>query len=315
MAESLRQNENNKKRYNFIRALQALLGRSICEYSVSGHHVSMLSDVLHVIEAKSEACARLGDALATLKAIRSTTDETGSSVKLHVPNVAAAVAVKTQSGIHYLYSGMQLDTPFGAGAIKRIRLSGIKSVEVQLPYGLLYTSPAEAICWFSHVNDSSFTDDNKSKGFSNKENYLVHRWEGGRRGLFLPLDVQRDIIANSQVGIRISSSAAAEPKQRNKRYGRKDFISTTLDVNVSPLEAMKVHVGMEANEDQECGESATDYDDSEDDGDEKENYLKPLCSSNGLLDMKARASIEACLPFLFAPPGMLFDAVGCAVTL
>lgn len=256
----------------------------------------MLSDLLTVLEEKSAAVSRLEDATKELESIKSSVQAQPAAYRVRAPETSACVAVKRSDGsVVLLQAGMRMDTPFGAGVVRSVRLAGVKAVEIGLQFGMLYASPAEAVQWFSFVNDEScaavLNESEGSKSDSNR--FLVHRWQEERRGLFLPLDVQRNVLSHPEVVARVEAEAASHAEKRLKTLHENQ--SELLVVDNTQLTGDIVDSGDEMDVEEEREEEAAVV---------PEPAL--TTSANGLLDSLAREAISECLPYLFVEPGILW---------
>lgn len=256
----------------------------------------MLSDLLTLLEEKSAATRKLKDAKSSLDKVKGGMQSQPTALfRPVIADNCPAVAVKKSDGTSVLlHTEMKLDTPFGAGVLQGIRVAGIKAVEIKLPFGMLYTSPAEAVQWFSFVNDESctaITDDNAVPKYDNNK-HLVHRWQQDRQGLFLPLDVQHNIFANKDVLSRVDAANAIMTEQ---------YLSDTIDAGTLVDSSQ-----LAGDIPDSCSES---MDIDEEGKEEAENGTteKPTVksSANGLIDSMARDAISECLPYLFVPPEAL----------
>lgn len=259
MAEANRQSSNNKERFNFMRAMQAMLCRGICQYSLFGHHTGMLSDVLTVLEQKAEALRRLEEAGAGLERVRGALQsQPGAALRALTPERCSAVAVKRSDGSSVmLHAGMKLDTPFGPGEVQAVRLVGVRAVEIQLPFGLLFASPAETLQWFSFVNDESCASvaDEVGGSQSSSNKYLAHRWQEERHGLYVPLDVQRNIMAHPAVLAGVEAAAALQ-RGRELSDGLAVADSTQLTGDIPDSCSESMDVDEEEAEQEAAGEEA-----------------------------------------------------------
>ena len=330
VAETVRQNCNNKQRYNYLRALQVLLCRKIAQYSFLGHHSSMLSDLLTVLEEKGSAVELLDQAVKAMEAVKVSIAENPATLFLPTtPSLVTSVTVKRPGGSTVLlHAGMRMDTPFGAGVVRAIRVTGIKAVEIDLPFGLLYSTPQEAIQWFSFVNDDSCVSavnksDDKYKNTKGSNRYLFHRWQDERCGLYLPLDVQNNIITHKDVVSRVDAAALVAQEQRLKSENQcksaaaaaftlapaDSFLSQlTNDMESEEEDEDDTNMDIDGNDADEENGTATGTVTGTEEGDKGEFGTSPSVlrrSANGLIDVQARNVVSDCLPYLFASSGEL----------
>ena len=279
---------------NHIRTLQGIFIKSLMQYAANSHELTILCDIVSALQQKNDATDVISAAVENISELSN-----ADLGEIEFPDQSAELVVGAASGHSVLLqAGGKLQTPFGAGTILTLYPKS-RTVKISLPYGIVYSSIAEAIQWFSYANDHF----GSPRGFSS---FLIDRWERTTTGLHLSSEIEKDIINNKE----LYSEVIKATEWSKSKYDYENFgpLHSSL---VYQQGVQNVQSAAENTEQEYVGPEINFSDDDEyetelgkePDHEEMVYNYKDGWKTDGIISAVAKQEILRSLPFAFAPTG------------